>query len=292
MNKITIFTPTFNRMEKLKILYESLIRQKNKKFEWLVIDDGSTDDTKSLINSFISEDIISIRYYYKKNGGKHTAYNYAIEKCETDFFVCVDSDDFLQKNDIDTIYKNIDLLKSKNIGLIFPRKNSVNKVEKLKEFSNKEIDVMDLKFLTNENIETTIVLRTNAIKNDKFPEFKGEKFLSEEILYNSLTSKGKFLYINDYVVDAEYLTEGLTKNIYKYYKQNFNSSILLQKSRYEFVGKYSIVIKYINKIKCIININALCITNKKNVFLYTPSIQLSIILWPVSYIWSLVKYGK
>ena len=103
MNRITVFTPTYNRGNLLKKGYEALLHQEDKRFEWLIIDDGSQDNTKEIVEQWINEKKIDIRYIYKENGGLHTAYNLAIANINTELAVCVDSDDFLADDAIFTI---------------------------------------------------------------------------------------------------------------------------------------------------------------------------------------------
>lgn len=92
---LTIFTPTYNRAHTLPRLYQSLCRQTDKDFQWLVVDDGSTDDTRLLIDGYIKESIIPVDYIYKENGGLYTGYNAAYEHIDTELNVCIDSDDFM-----------------------------------------------------------------------------------------------------------------------------------------------------------------------------------------------------
>lgn len=103
-NKIlTVFTPTYNRAHTLTRLYESLCRQSSGDFEWLVVDDGSTDDTKRLVEGFAAEGRIPIRYIYKENGGLYTGYNTAYAAIATELCVCIDSDDFMPDNAVELI---------------------------------------------------------------------------------------------------------------------------------------------------------------------------------------------
>src|SRR5690606_35774747 len=95
MKTITVFTPTYNRAHLLPRLYESLCRQTSKDFLWLVIDDGSVDNTKEIVQSWIKENIIQIEYHFKENGGMHTGHNMAIKNIKTELCMCVDSDDYL-----------------------------------------------------------------------------------------------------------------------------------------------------------------------------------------------------
>ena len=95
---LTIITPTYNRENTLKNAYHSLLDQTNKDFEWLIIDDGSKDNTKKLVKEFIKENKITITYHYKENGGKHTALNEGIKKAKGDYILILDSDDTLTKD--------------------------------------------------------------------------------------------------------------------------------------------------------------------------------------------------
>ena len=100
---LTIFTPTYNRAHTLHLCYESLKRQTLKDFIWLIIDDGSTDNTKELIDQWIKEDIIPIRYYYQENQGMHGAHNTAYELIDTELNVCIDSDDYMPNDAVEKI---------------------------------------------------------------------------------------------------------------------------------------------------------------------------------------------
>ena len=93
---VTVFTPTFNRRDLLKRCYQELQKQTSKNFKWLIVDDGSTDSTKEYVDEWIEQEKeFSISYYYKENGGLHTAYNTAIEHLDTELAVCIDSDDYI-----------------------------------------------------------------------------------------------------------------------------------------------------------------------------------------------------
>ena len=102
--KLTVFTPAYNRAHTLGRCYESMLKQKCKDFKWLIIDDGSTDNTKELVDSWLNKDNgFEIIYKYKKNGGMHTAHNLAYELIDTELNVCIDSDDRLSENAIEKI---------------------------------------------------------------------------------------------------------------------------------------------------------------------------------------------
>ena len=104
MATLTVFTPTYNRAYILNQCYESLVRQSCKDFIWLIIDDGSTDNTKELVEDWMKNDNgFEIRYHYKKNGGMHTGHNVAYELIDTELNVCIDSDDFMPDNAVELI---------------------------------------------------------------------------------------------------------------------------------------------------------------------------------------------
>lgn len=105
MKTLTVFTPTYNRAHTLERLYRSLCAQTCQDFDWLVIDDGSTDETAGLVQSFVDEGRITIRYIYKENGGLYTGYNVAYETIETELNVCIDSDDAMPADAVEIILR-------------------------------------------------------------------------------------------------------------------------------------------------------------------------------------------
>jgi len=103
MKKITVFTPTYNRAYCLGQCYESLVKQTNKDFVWLIIDDGSTDTTKTLVESWISEKKIDSIYHFQENQGMHGAHNGAYKLITTELNICIDSDDFMPDDAVEKI---------------------------------------------------------------------------------------------------------------------------------------------------------------------------------------------
>lgn len=214
--ELTILTPTFNREHYLPALYESLQNQTNLEFEWLVIDDGSTDATEDLIQSYIIEGKIPIRYIKKENGGKHTALNVGIKKINSVLTIIVDSDDQLTHEAVDTIlqyhkkYKsNIDLcgysflrvfLDGKTNGKPFPSD------EWITSFIEARINRNDT------NSDKAEVYYTDVLKQYPFPEYPGERFLGEDIVWIRIAKKYKMVHINKGIYIGQYLEEGLSRN--------------------------------------------------------------------------------
>lgn len=216
---LTVFTPTYNRAYCLHLGYEALKRQTCKDFKWLIIDDGSTDNTKELVDLWISEGAIEIEYHLKENGGMHTGHNAAYERIDTELNVCIDSDDYMPDNGVERIlflWKRfgrreyagiIGLDQTKNgkiIGTRFPCKL---KACKYSELSTKFGVVGDKK----------IVYRTEIVKKlAPYPEFETEKFVP--LYYPILIDRNyDLLCFNEVFCIVDYQEDGSTINIYKQY---------------------------------------------------------------------------
>lgn len=223
--KVTVLTPAYNRAYVISRLYESLKKQTYQNFEWLIIDDGSTDNTKELINKFIVENTISIKYIFQDNGGKHRALNKGISMIDNEITFIVDTDDYLLNNAIEEITKLYEKYKyDKSIcGFSF-----------LRCFPDMSINGM--KFKENEYISDYITCRLNEkIRGDKaeayytkclkefpFLEIDNEKFLFEDYVWIKMAEKYKTVHVNIPIYVGDYLEDGLTKNISK---TKFNSPI-------------------------------------------------------------------
>lgn len=213
--KITIFTPTYNRGDLLNVLYESLLKQEYKNFEWLIVDDGSSDNTKDVVNQFISEKKIDIKYIFQKNGGKHRAINTGIKKATGDLFFIVDSDDYLTDDALITIIDKEKSIKESNLaGLCFLRgKDEKNMIGTASKEDNIDLLQFDRKKygISGDKAE---VFYTKILKKYKFSEYENEKFLNECIVWNKIAFDGyKLRYFNKIIYICDYLENGLTKNI-------------------------------------------------------------------------------
>ncbi len=211
--KFTIFTPTYNREGLLISLYESLKKQTFKDFEWLIVDDGSVDNTNETVQHFIKENILNISYYYKENGGKQRAYNYALDNAKGELFICLDSDDEYVSNALETIleyWKKVEK-NAKIVGMgylsTYPDGSTIGS-----EFPNDEM--VETQFNIYNKYKVTgdkgLMFRTEVIKNYKFPVFDGEKFTTEALVYNRIAEKYEMLYINEKIEIKQYHEDGLT----------------------------------------------------------------------------------
>lgn len=214
-HSITILTPTYNRENVIKNLYYSLIDQTVKDFQWIIIDDGSQDDTYKLIHSWIDESRLDILYLCKDNGGKHSALNYAHQFINGELVIIVDSDDYLLDNAIETVLKDWKLYKTNKTicGLSYQRGKVSG--ELISAHYSEE-------YLISDHISCRIngtfggdrceVLRTDILKEFPFPEYSGEKFMSEGWLWMHIAYQYKTVYINKVIYVCEYLEDGLTKS--------------------------------------------------------------------------------
>ena len=223
---LTIFTPTYNRAYVLDNLYLSLCIQTNKDFEWLIIDDGSTDNTKEKIQNWIAEKKIRIRYVYQKNAGKSAAHNRALELTQTELFVCVDSDDQLHENAVQIVLEEWGKLKKKSEwevgGMVAFREKgdgtpitqyqgkSDYKIGKLKEFYDRKIISGD----------TMLIFDISKVGSLRFPVFEGEKFVPEAYLYDQFDQISAFMIVPQYIYVCEYLEDGYTQNMARLIAKN------------------------------------------------------------------------
>ena len=218
--RITIFTPTYNRKKILRELYNSLISQSSKQFIWLIVDDGSTDNTKEEVDSFISDNKITIEYFYKENGGKYTAHNLAVNMCHTDYFFIVDSDDILSEDAIEVLNKEINVIDSKDSisGIIGPKCDKSGKIIG-KEMPNKLTYATGIELYEKYNVkgDTLRLYKTDILKKNPFPNVYGEKFMPENIVFDKIDDIYKMYIIRDKLYFCEYQNDGYSNNIASYH---------------------------------------------------------------------------
>ena len=236
---ITILTPSYNRAKELKALYESLLKQNFKDYEWLIVDDGSKDDTKNVVEKWIKESKIKINYVYKPNGGKQSAYNVGLDKCKGDIFLCIDSDDILKSNILDNInndFKKIN--KDDNIAGIAYLQSYIKDKKKLigTKFpeDNMECTYNDIYNKYKVNGDKLIVLKSNVAKNYYFPIIKGEKFVPEALIFNRISKQYKMMFINKIAAHKDYLDGGYSNNYFNLVKKNPKGNTLYFKELYDF----------------------------------------------------------
>lgn len=211
--KLTVCTPAFNRAHTLNSLYKSLLAQTCKDFDWLIIDDGSSDDTRKVVEEFIAENKIPIRYLYKENGGKHSALNVAFREVKAELLFIVDSDDVLTPDAIETILKDWDAVRDKNLcGISYLRGYDAERVIGDMHPQDHAIDnFINLRYNRGIGGDKAEVWRTECLRDFQFPEYPGERFISESVAWIYLAKRWDMLEVNKIIYITEYLEGGLSK---------------------------------------------------------------------------------
>lgn len=222
--KITVFTPTYNRGYIIEKLYRSLQNQSFTDFEWLVIDDGSCDNTNELFKLWtLEKNPFEIRYYKVENGGKHRAINKATDLAKGQLFFIVDSDDYLTNDALENIIlweKSIEN-KEEFCGISGNRgRDHVNIIGTT--FQREYIDATSMERnkynITGDKAE---VFYTDILKRYKFTEIKGENFISEATVWERMAFDGyKIRWFNQIIYICDYLEDGLTSNMKEIFAKN------------------------------------------------------------------------
>lgn len=213
---LTIFTPTYNRGYIISNLYQSLLRQSDFNFEWLVIDDGSTDDTAFYFENLLKEEHpFSIRYVWKENGGKHTAANLALELANGNLFFVVDSDDKLVSNSVERIhYHFMNIANDEDYCGVCGLKGFFDGRIIGSPINYKILDttIIDYRFRRGIKGDKADVFRTDLLRVHRFPENVGEKWCPLSIVWNRFSDNKKIRYFNEVIYLAEYLPDGISLN--------------------------------------------------------------------------------
>ena len=212
---ITVFTPTYNRAYILPELFKSLQNQSCKDFEWVVVDNGSTDDTEVLFNQWASQADFSVIYIKTENGGKQRAVNRGVQMAKGDIFWIVDSDDKLTEDAVEKAYSWFDAIKGKEGFAGVAGLRGHNTTEIIGEtFEGEFVDATAFeREKYNIKGDKSEIFYTEMLKKFPFPEFDGEKFVPEALVYNRIAQAGyKMRWYNHIVYIGEYLSDGYTKN--------------------------------------------------------------------------------
>ena len=258
MKTLTVFTPTYNRAHTLERLYRSLCAQTCQDFEWLVIDDGSTDETAALIQSFVDEDKILIRYIHKDNGGLYTGYNTAYATIETELNTCIDSDDAMPADAVEIILRTwkeygadryagligLDCYMDSGqpIGGAFPK-------------GIKECFFLDLYTKRIHRGDTKQVMRTDLMQKVAPMEgFPGEKSFNPVYMLLQVCDEIPLLVVNKPLCLVEYqMTDSMSRNIWRQYADSPRSFAKMRKL--EMTLKRSTLL---NRFRCAVHYNAEC----------------------------------
>ncbi|MGQ4665897.1 glycosyltransferase family 2 protein [Metabacillus halosaccharovorans] len=221
---LTVFTPTFNRAYILHQCYESLKRQTNNEFIWLIIDDGSTDNTEELVKNWIEENYISIRYFKQENQGMHGAHNTAYNLIETELNICIDSDDYMPDDAVEKIVSFWKKHGSENVGGIIGLDCHQNREIIGTELPNdmKKSTLFNLYHKHEVKGDKKLVYRTCLTKKFPYPIYQNEKLVPLSYKYFMLDQECEMLLLNEPLCIVEYLPDGSSMNILRQYKNSAN----------------------------------------------------------------------
>lgn len=287
MKTLTIFTPAYNRAHTLSRTYESLLRQTCDDFEWLIVDDGSKDSTKALVEGWIQEGKISIRYIYQQNQGMHGAHNTAYRNIDTELNTCIDSDDYMPDDAVETIINfwkahgsdkyagmiGLDCTEGGNIiGTSFPKGMTETTLNGFYAKGGKG--------------DKKLVYRTDVIKQyPEYPIFEGEKYVGLAYKYMLIDQDYTLLTLNKPLVVVEYQQDGSSMNMYRQYWNNPKGFAFYRKTEMgttqSFIRKFKVCIHYVS---------SSFIMKNKTFIQDTPRKLLTILAIPFGYI--LYEYIK
>ena len=252
MATLTVFTPTYNRAYVLQQCYDSLCRQTCKDFVWLIVDDGSSDNTKEIVEKWMANDNgFEIRYVYKKNGGMHTGHNKAYELIDTELNVCIDSDDFMPDDAVELIVNFWEENKDSSYSGIIALDVYKNGQVIGKELPNKKSTTLSGYYQNGGQGDKKLIYRTEIInKYPPYPEFEGEKFVPLDYKYLLADQDYELLIMNKPVCVVEYMEDGSSKNMLRQYYKNPRGFAFMRKvsMKYDigFLKNFKTCIHYVS----------------------------------------------
>ncbi|MFQ8678525.1 MAG: glycosyltransferase family A protein [Enterococcus avium] len=291
--ELSIVTATYNREILLKRVYDSIQKQKtNIDFEWIVVDDGSTDNTNEYINLLKKTASFPIKYYYQKNSGQVEAARIGYSSARGEYLLVLDSDDYL----VDDAFALIKQLMNE-----IAKDDSVIAANTLRDFGydnhvknqfpdHVKTGMMDIKFRYRINVETSPLFKTKLINQYSMPVIEGERFSSGEYRMNEYSKDYSVLNIRKSIVGGAYQSDGDTANVFKIWVNAPINTILMLQSRYEYLRTRKYKQKYTEMIKALINLGAFNIKMKKKITENSPNLFLSILLIFPSFIWFLRRF--
>lgn len=220
---LAVFTPTYNRGYIIGELYKSLLAQTSKDFCWIVVDDGSTDNTEQIIAGFIAERLIPITYVKQENGGKQRAHNKGVEICKNELFFCVDSDDTLVPTAIEDVLSLWQGIRDREdvAGIIAMRGHSEE--EPMGTWIPEDLaftTMWNLYYKHHHKGDVALIYRTDVLREYPYDVEPGEKFIGETYVYHQIDQRYTLAVLHEIIWICEYLPDGYTKHVRKITREN------------------------------------------------------------------------
>lgn len=270
---LTIFTPTYNRGYILPRAYKALCDQTSPNFLWLIVDDGSTDGTEQLVQTWIKEGKISIRYYRQPNGGKMRAHNQGVRLCNTELFVCIDSDDYLVEDAVEAILNQWNSIEKKEslAGMVAYRGKDASHTMFGEAFPKVETATLQELYQKGFFGETTLIYRREVLSQYLFPEIEGENFIPEAVVYDQIDLHYPLYVFPIVLTICTYQNDGITRSIDRQRWNNPKGWLLYYQQRIEHAPLSILRYKYIAHAICF------CWHLKINPFRHIPAKKIEII---------------
>lgn len=219
---LTVFTPAFNRAHTLPRTYQSLCRQTCKDFEWLIVDDGSSDNTSEIVKPWLENPDFPIRYIYQENQGMHGAHNTAYANITTELNVCIDSDDWMPDDAVEKIVGFWRKNGSKDVsGIIGLDVREDGSLIGSRFPSYMKHTTLTGYYASGGRGDKKLVYRTEVVrKYPRYPLFKGENYVGLAYLYMLIDQDYELLAMNEPLVVVEYQAEGSSNGMYRQYWRN------------------------------------------------------------------------
>lgn len=283
---LTIFTPAYNRAHTLPRTYESLCRQSCKNFVWLIVDDGSTDDTAELVRQWQCHDNgFAIEYIYKENGGMHTAHNTAYEHIDTELNTCIDSDDVLADGAAAKILDKWAQVRDKGYAGIIGLDADFDGKVIGKGFPDGMTETtLSGYYASGGNGDKKLVYRTDIINRyPPYPVFTGEKYVALAYKYRLIDQEYKLAVLDEVLCNVEYQPEGSSGTMWRQYLKNPNGFAFWRKVCMQYPESKKRLV-----VDCIHYCSSSCIVRNRTYVKESPRKLLTVLCTPVG--WALTKY--
>ncbi len=232
---LTFFTPTYNRAETLKRLYNSLLEQKSDNFEWIIVDDGSVDKTLEVVTGFINDNKIKIRYYYQENQGKHIAINTGVLNAKGGYLLIIDSDDYLLSSCFESCEKLIHQIEDEPLVAGFTGIHFANSVlYDPNNYGHKQWFQEDEIYKWKTHGEMVYCYKTEILKSFPFPQFENEKFCPESLIHKRIAREYKVLYTDNIWARGDYLEDGLSSKYQNLLESSPRAAMLSFKEKIQY----------------------------------------------------------
>ena len=279
---LTVFTPAYNRAHTLPRTYESLREQDCKDFIWLIVDDGSTDETADMVKRWKKEENgFEIQYIYKENGGMHTAHNTAYANIHTELNVCIDSDDKMAPGAVRKIKQIWEKVRENDYAGLIALDADLSGNLIGKGFPNGlQETTLSGYYASGGSGDKKLIYRTDVINSvPPYPVFPGEKYVGLVYKYTLVDQKYKLCVLNDVICEVEYQADGSTGTMWKQYLQNPRGFAFLRKVAMQYPTSRKRLIR-----ECIHYCSSSQIAKNKNYIRESPKKLLTVLCTPMGWI--------